>query len=97
MPNGTYGGVKGKEAKIGRKTFVSLPTRFLDYCSAALPELLLPLFQSVTLLPVSMVVSSDPPFWVMYNVSETCTVLLVKIICAFLLSVFSFLLMMKNA
>ena len=29
MPNGTYGGVRGKETKIGRKkTFVSLPTRF---------------------------------------------------------------------
>ena len=28
MPNGTYGGVRGKETKIGRKTyFVSLPTR----------------------------------------------------------------------
>ena len=29
MPNGMYGGVRGKETKIGRKTFVSLPTRFL--------------------------------------------------------------------
>ena len=29
MPNGTYGGVRGKETKIGRKTFVSLPTRFV--------------------------------------------------------------------
>ena len=28
MPNGMYGGVRGKETKIGRKTFVSLPTRF---------------------------------------------------------------------
>ena len=30
MPNGTYGGVRGKETKIGRKTFVSLPTRLND-------------------------------------------------------------------
>ena len=29
MPNGTYGGVRGKETKIGRekKNFVSLPTQ----------------------------------------------------------------------
>ena len=27
MPNGTYGGVRGKETKIGQKTFVSRPTR----------------------------------------------------------------------
>ena len=27
MPNGTYGGVRGKEAKVGQKTFVSRPTR----------------------------------------------------------------------
>ena len=31
MPNGTYGGVRGKETKIGRKTFVSLPTRLPSY------------------------------------------------------------------
>ena len=30
MPNGMYGGVRGKETKIGRKTFVSLPTRLND-------------------------------------------------------------------
>ena len=29
MPNGTYGGVRGKETKIGQKTFVSRPTRFI--------------------------------------------------------------------
>ena len=29
MPNGTYGGVRGKETKAGQKTFVSRPTRFL--------------------------------------------------------------------
>ena len=29
MPNGTYGGVRGKETKVGQKTFVSRPTRFL--------------------------------------------------------------------
>ena len=28
MPNGTYGGVRGKETKVGQKTFVSRPTRF---------------------------------------------------------------------
>ena len=28
MPNGTYGGVRGKETKIGQKIFVSRPTRF---------------------------------------------------------------------
>ena len=28
MRNRMYGGVRGKETKIGRKTFVSLPTRF---------------------------------------------------------------------
>ena len=27
MPNGTYGGVRGKETKVGQKTFVSRPTR----------------------------------------------------------------------
>ena len=29
MPNGTYGGVRGKETKIGQKIFVSRPTRYL--------------------------------------------------------------------
>ena len=29
MPNGTYGGVRGKETKIGQKIFVSRPTRFI--------------------------------------------------------------------
>ena len=28
MPNGTYGGVRGKETKVDQKTFVSRPTRF---------------------------------------------------------------------
>ena len=28
MPNGTYGGVRGKETEVGQKTFVSRPTRF---------------------------------------------------------------------
>ena len=28
MPNGTYGGVRGRETKVGQKTFVSRPTRF---------------------------------------------------------------------
>ena len=28
MPNGTYGGVRGKETKAGQKAFVSRPTRF---------------------------------------------------------------------
>ena len=32
MPNGTYGGVRGKETKIGRKTFVSLPTQLGAVC-----------------------------------------------------------------
>ena len=33
MPNGTYGGVRGKETKVGQKTFVSRPTRFaIDEC-----------------------------------------------------------------
>ncbi len=36
MPNGTYGGVRGKETKVGQKTFVSRPTRLLcahfSYC-----------------------------------------------------------------
>ncbi len=27
MPNGMYGGVRGKETKVGQKTFVSRPTR----------------------------------------------------------------------
>ena len=37
MPNGTYGGVRGKETKIGRKTFVSLPTRlYLKNAESAL-------------------------------------------------------------
>ena len=29
MPNGTYGGVRGTETKVGQKTFVSRPTRLL--------------------------------------------------------------------
>ena len=29
MPNGTYGGVRGKETKVGQKTFVSRPARFV--------------------------------------------------------------------
>ncbi len=29
MPNGTYGGVRGKETKVGQKTFVSRPTRLI--------------------------------------------------------------------
>ena len=29
MPNGTYGGVRGKETKVDQKTFVSRPTRFM--------------------------------------------------------------------
>ena len=40
MPNGTYGGVRGKETKVGQKTFVSRPTRLgtprteaVDCCS----------------------------------------------------------------
>ncbi len=34
MPNGTYGGVRGKETKVGQKTFVSRPTRFCDSLSS---------------------------------------------------------------
>ena len=30
MPNGTYGGVRGKETKVDQKTFVSRPTRLLS-------------------------------------------------------------------
>ena len=30
MPNGTYGGVRGTETKVGQKTFVSRPTRFIQ-------------------------------------------------------------------
>ena len=30
MPNGTYGGVRGTETKVGQKTFVSRPTRLLE-------------------------------------------------------------------
>ena len=32
MPNGTYGGVRGKETKVGQKTFVSRPTRLYASC-----------------------------------------------------------------
>ena len=31
MPNGTYGGVRGTETKVGQKTFVSRPTRLFLY------------------------------------------------------------------
>ena len=31
MPNGTYGGVRGTETKVGQRTFVSRPTR-LSMC-----------------------------------------------------------------
>ena len=34
MPNGTYGGVRGTETKVGQKTFVSRPTRFVSTRSA---------------------------------------------------------------
>ena len=30
MPNGTYGGVRGTETKVGQKTFVSRPTLFSE-------------------------------------------------------------------
>ena len=33
MPNGTYGGVRGTETKVGQKTFVSRPTRFSPICN----------------------------------------------------------------
>ena len=35
MRNRMYGGVRGKETKIGRKTFVSLPTRLCAAKAAA--------------------------------------------------------------
>ncbi len=31
MPNGTYGGVRGNETKVGQKTFVSQPTRLYGW------------------------------------------------------------------
>lgn len=31
MPNGTYGGVRGKETKVGQKIFVSRPTRLFAF------------------------------------------------------------------
>ena len=34
MPNGTYGGVRGEETKVGQKTFVSRPTRFSSFFSS---------------------------------------------------------------
>ncbi len=34
MPNGTYGGVRGKETKVGQKTFVSRPTRLFFYAGS---------------------------------------------------------------
>ena len=36
MPNGTYGGVRGEETKVGQKTFVSRPTRLFFYLENAL-------------------------------------------------------------
>lgn len=41
MPNGTYGGVRGKETKVGQKTFVSRPTRFTTkgLTSRTIPEI----------------------------------------------------------
>ena len=41
MPNGTYGGVRGKETKVGQKTFVSRPTRFAER-EGCKPNLLTP-------------------------------------------------------
>ncbi len=40
MPNGTYGGVRGKETKAGQKTFVSRPTRLFinDYTTKITQE-----------------------------------------------------------
>jgi len=40
MPNGTYGGVRGKETKVGQKTFVSRPTRLLSVESFLLRDLI---------------------------------------------------------
>ena len=37
MPNGTYGGVRGKETKVGQKTFVFRPTRF-PFSTGTFPE-----------------------------------------------------------
>ena len=37
MPNGTYGGVRGKETKVGQKTFVSRPTRLPARHKGSLP------------------------------------------------------------
>ena len=34
MPNGTYGGVRGTETKVGQKTFVSRPTRLSEELSS---------------------------------------------------------------
>ena len=31
MPNGTYGGVRGEETKVGQKTFVSRLIRFFVF------------------------------------------------------------------
>ena len=44
MPNGTYGGVRGTETKVGQKTFVSRPTRF------SFPFLSFPFFLFFSLL-----------------------------------------------
>ncbi len=44
MPNGTYGGVRGKETKVGQKTFVSRPTRF---CTILFCEFIFLLFSLV--------------------------------------------------
>ncbi len=38
MPNGMYGGVRGKETKVGQKTFVSRPTRYITNGGASIPR-----------------------------------------------------------
>ncbi len=49
MPNGTYGGVRGKETKIGRKT-ISFPY-LLDYKNNKSYNITPPLFEPIYLQP----------------------------------------------
>ena len=38
MPNGMYGGVRGKGTKTGQKTFVPRPTGFIGRAKSVLPD-----------------------------------------------------------
>ena len=60
MPNGTYGGVRGKETKVGQKTFASRPTRLLGAHSSYLT----PIFEVLGRGGTSLHVATRDRLWI---------------------------------